>query len=94
MTGNGELLDLSCLTGVGAISNSVSVLMNNSGELCEVSDSGRLIACVTGGGVEMSILFSSSVGSSTMEGAGDRGPTGIRSGTDSKVGLKGVFLDF
>ena len=31
-------------------------------------------------------------GSSTSDGAGERGPTGMRSGTVFKVGMKGVFL--
>ena len=96
VTGNDEKSGsmASCLTGVEAVSNSVLVEINNSGELWEVSDSRRLMACVTGGGVEMTMLTSSSegLGSSTSEGSGYKGPTGMHSGTVSKVGLKGVFL--
>ena len=76
------------------VSISESTKIYSSGELWEASDSRREIACVTGCGVLKIILvpLPGESGSSTLEGSGEKGPTGICSGTVFKVGTKGIVL--
>ena len=81
---------IACLTGGG-----VAMIMSDTvSEELVVWETGELLSCVTGSRETILMLFSESEGSgsSTSEVSGDKGPTGTRSGTVSRVGLNGIFL--